>query len=201
MHQRTVWIVIGILLVLSLLFIGAALMKDKHSIPTETATFAGGCFWCIQKPFDAIPGVISTTVGYTGGQVENPTYEQVCSGKTGHVEAIRIIFDPKKVSYKELLTVYWHNIDPTQKAKQFCDYGTQYQPIIFYHGREQKNEAEESKKKLQIYPVVVEIRPAGPFYSAEAYHQKYYIKYETNYNQYHDASGRSERLKELWDPK
>ena len=173
-------------------------MSDSSSTSTETATFAGGCFWCMQEPFDTIDGVISTTVGYTGGSVENPTYEQVCGGKTGHVEAIQIVFDPKKVSYKRLLTAYWHNIDPTQKKGQFCDIGAQYEPIIFYYSQEQKKEAEASKAALQMEPVVVEIRPASTFYPAESYHQKYYQTHQGQYERYHDARGRDDRLKALW---
>jgi len=166
---------------------------------TEHAAFAGGCFWCVQHAFDDIDGVLSTQVGYTGGTVKSPTYEQVCSGTTGHFEAIQITFDPSKISYKKLLDIYWHNIDPTKTDGQFCDIGSQYRPAIFYHDESQKKIAEESKKELlKTKNIVVEILPAQPFYPAEDYHQKYYQKSPFRYELYDLGSGRKNRLKELW---
>lgn len=166
----------------------------------ELATFAGGCFWCMEPPYKKIDGVISILPGYTGGHTENPTYEEVCSGKTGHAEAVEITFDPEKVSYEKLLDIFWHSIDPTTKDKQFCDVGNQYRTAIFYHNEEQKKIAEHSKAKLQNeMAVVTEIVPATTFYPAEEYHREFYKKNPQRYEQYSYFSGRKERLKELWE--
>src|SRR5471032_2346699 len=140
------------------------------------ATFAGGCFWCMEHPFDILPGVISTTSGYTGGQKKNPTYEEVSSGSTGHAEAVQVVYDPKKVSYDKLLDVFWHNIDPTVKDEQFCDHGSQYRSGIFYHDDEQRRLAEASKAALEHnkpfkQPILTEVTRATEFYPAEDYHQ------------------------------
>jgi methionine-S-sulfoxide reductase len=168
----------------------------------ERATFAGGCFWCIQRAFDHVPGVISTIVGYTGGHRPNPSYEQVCSKTTGHYEAIEVHFDPNRVSYKELLNVYWHNIDPSNSQGQFCDIGPQYRPMIFYHSEEQKRLAEESKQAVLASGVCkdvsVGIASAGPFYPAEKYHQRYYEKSPWNYERYRVGSGREKTLSGIW---
>lgn len=180
--------------------------KDKLSQATvklEKATFAGGCFWCMEPPFDKIPGVTAVTSGYTGGSVKEPTYEQVSSGSTGHAEAVRIIYDPAKVSYGKLLDVFWRNIDPTVKDRQFCDVGNQYRSAIFYHTEEQRREAMESREKLEKKkiirePLVTEITQAGPFYAAEEYHQEYYKKNPIRYRYYRTACGRDSRLRELW---
>src|SRR3990170_5981440 len=142
----------------------------------EKATFAGGCFWCMEPPFDELPGVISTTSGYTGGRTKNPTYEQVSSGGTGHAEAVEIVYDPSKITYAKLLDVFWKNIDPITPNRQFCDIGTQYRAAIYYHNEDQKRLAEESKKVLESstrfqQPIVTEIVAASPFYPAEEYHQ------------------------------
>ena len=179
---------------------GAMSGVNGHS---ETATFAWGCFWCMESPFDKLPGVISVTAGYTGGSVKNPTYEQVSAGGTGHAESVQIVFDPKRISYGRLLEVYWHNVDPTVKDRQFCDTGHQYRSAIFYHGEEQRREAEASKAALEKNrpfkaPVVTEIVPAGPFYPAEEYHQHYYKKNPIRYRFYRGACGRDARLRELW---
>lgn len=170
---------------------------------TETATFAGGCFWCMEKPFDDIPGVISTTSGYTGGHKEHPTYAEVSAGSTGHAESVQVIFDPKLVSYKELLDVYWHNSDPTTPDRQFCDHGNQYRPAIFYHSEAQRLAAEASKAELAktkrfAAPIVTEIAPAGPFWPAEEYHQDYYLKNPLRYHYYRYRCGRDQRLEALW---
>jgi methionine-S-sulfoxide reductase len=170
---------------------------------TETATFAGGCFWCMESPFDKLEGVISTTVGYTGGTVKSPTYEQVCSGATGHTEAIEIAYDPARISYEKLLEVFWKNIDPTQENGQFADRGSQYRTAIFYHGEEQKRLAEASREQLEksgkfSAKIVTEIMPAQEFYPAEEYHQEYYKKNPGHYQLYRSGSGREKYLKKTW---
>jgi len=174
----------------------------ENGAKTEVATFAGGCFWCMEGPFDVLDGVISTTSGYTGGHQKNPTYHEVSSGGTGHAEAIRIVYDPTKISYAELLEVFWHNIDPTAKDRQFCDRGTQYRSGIFYLDEEQKRLAEESKQKIldttDIRPIVTEITPASEFYPAEDYHQDFYEKNPARYKSYRYGCGRDRRLKDLW---
>ncbi len=169
----------------------------------EKATFAGGCFWCMQPFFDHLKGVKKTVVGYTGGHVANPTYEYVSSGGTGHAEAIEITFDPQEVAYEKVLNIYWHNIDPTQVNGQFVDEGTQYRTVIFYHTPEQQRIAEASKMKLQVSgkfdkPIVTAIEPAGPFYPAEDYHQEYYQKSPLRYNMYHAGTGREEYKEKIW---
>ncbi|MGH8647276.1 MAG: peptide-methionine (S)-S-oxide reductase MsrA, partial [Gammaproteobacteria bacterium] len=165
---------------LTLLFLlGLALPAHGAAGKMAVATFAGGCFWCMEPPFDALDGVISTTSGYTGGNERDPSYEDVSSGATGHAEAVQLIYDPNKVSYEKLLDVFWHNVDPARNDGQFCDKGLQYRPAIFYHNEQQRRLAEESKKKIEAtktFPetVVTEIVPATAFYPAEAYHQDYY---------------------------
>ena len=170
---------------------------------TETATFAGGCFWCMEPPYDKLDGVLSTTSGYTGGHQTDPTYKQVSAGTTGHTEAVRIVYDPQKISYQQLLDVFWKNIDPTTPDRQFCDTGSQYRSGIFYHDDTQKQAAEESLRKLKQTkpfpePVVTEITAAGAFYPAEDYHQDYYQKNPLRYTYYRFACGRDKRLEQLW---
>ncbi len=172
----------------------------------ETATFAAGCFWCMEHPFDAIDGVISTTSGYTGGHQDNPTYQQVSAGSTGHTEAIQIVFDPAKVSYTQLLDVYWRNSDPTTANRQFCDVGSQYRPGIFYHDQKQHTAAEASKQaivenKQFSQDIVTEISPATTFWPAEDYHQNYYLKNPIRYKFYRYNCGRDQRLEQLWGKK
>lgn len=168
----------------------------------ETAIFAGGCFWCVQHDFDQVPGVISTTAGYTGGDVVNPTYKQVSDGGTGHVEAVQVVFDPNQVTYNQLLDNYWKNVDPTRNDGQFCDKGPEYRPVIFYMNERQKEEAEASKQALmrsnKVKPILVEILPAKTFYPAEDYHQEYYQKNPLRYKFYRANCGRDKRLKQLW---
>ncbi|MCH9626021.1 MAG: Peptide methionine sulfoxide reductase MsrA [Chlamydiales bacterium] len=168
----------------------------------ETALFAGGCFWCMEQAFDEVEGVVSTTSGFTGGEEPNPTYAEVSSGKTGHVETVEVVFDPKRVSYEELLDVYWRNVDPTRNDGQFCDTGVQYRPVIFYLNEQQKKEAEASKEKLlketKVQPILVDILPATQFYPAEEYHQNYHQKNPYRYKFYKYRCGRKQRLKELW---
>jgi len=170
----------------------------------KVATFAGGCFWCVEADFDKVAGVITTTSGYTGGQVANPGYEQVSRGGTGHAEAVEIAYDPAKVSYQQLLDVFWHNIDPLAKNRQFCDHGDQYRTAIFYHGEEQRALAQASKAKVEArfeQPVATQIVPAGPFYKAEDYHQDYHLKNPVRYKLYRYNCGRDARLEELWGRK
>jgi len=173
---------------------------DKGNL--RKATFAGGCFWCMQPAFDRLKGVISTAVGYTGGTIENPTYEQVCSGKTGHIEAIEIVFDPAVISFHELVEIFWKNIDPTQENGQFADTGPQYHTVIFYHDEEQRLQAEASKRELEESGkfgrrIATRIEPAQPFYKAEDYHQEYYLKDPVRYTLYKVGSGRASFLEKL----
>lgn len=171
---------------------------------TKLATFAGGCFWCMEPEFSSIPGVSKVTSGYTGGTVKNPTYEQVSGGGTGHVEAIQVQYDPSKVTYEHLLDIFWENVDPLDEFGQFCDKGSQYRAGIFYHGEEQKKAAEASKAKVgKMFskPVATIIRQASEFYPAEDYHQEYYIKSKTRYKMYRTGCGRDNRLQELWKDK
>jgi peptide-methionine (S)-S-oxide reductase len=168
-----------------------------------TATFAGGCFWCMEPPYDELDGVISTTSGYTGGHKENPTYQEVSAGSTGHTEAVQVVYDPKRITYKRLLEVFWRNIDPVTANAQFCDHGSQYRSGIFYHDGEQRRLAEESKRALEASgrlkaPIVTEIAAAGKFYPAEEYHQDYYKKNPVRYKFYRASCGRDRRLAELW---
>lgn len=170
---------------------------------TEKATFAGGCFWCMEPPFESLAGVLSVKSGYTGGNKYKPTYEEVSAGKTGHAEAIEIIFDSSKVSYQKLLEVFWHNIDPTVLNRQFCDSGNQYRSAIFYHSEKQAQLAKTSKtalEKSRLFhdPVVTEVTAASVFFQAEEYHQDYYKKNPLRYKYYRNGCGRDKRLKELW---
>ena len=169
----------------------------------ETAIFAGGCFWCVESDFDKVPGVVSTTSGYTGGHTDHPSYHEVSAGGTGHAESVEIAFDPKVVSYQKLLEVYWHSIDPTVKDRQFCDVGSQYRTAIFYLNDEQKRLAEESRAQIERSkpfksPIVTEIVKAGTFWPAEEYHQDYYKKNPLRYHFYREGCGRDARLKQLW---
>lgn len=167
------------------------------------ATFAGGCFWCVESDFDKLPGVVSTTSGYTGGKTANPTYEQVSANNTGHAEAVEIAYDPAKISYAKLLAYFWRTIDPTAKDRQFCDVGASYRSAIFAHGPEQLKEAQASRDALAKNkpfkdPIVTEIVLATQFYPAEGYHQDYYQKNPLRYKYYRASCGRDARLKQLW---
>lgn len=169
----------------------------------EIATFAGGCFWCMEKPFEEIDGVSAVVSGYTGGHTKDPTYEEVCSGQTGHLEAIEVHFDPKRVGYERLLEVFWRQIDPTDSGGQFVDRGGQYRTAIFVHDEAQQAAAEKSKAALAASgrfakPIVTEILPAAPFYAAEGYHQDFYKKSQIRYHAYRAASGRDRYLKQVW---
>ncbi len=177
---------------------GSSLAEER-----EIATFAGGCFWCMEAPFDKLEGVVSTVSGYTGGHLEYPSYEQVSSGKSGHTEAVQVTFDPKRISYEKLLAVYWRNTDPTVIDRQFCDRGSQYRPEIFYHNDQQRRLAEQSKLSLTATkpfqePILTPITKVEKFYPAEAYHQNYYLRNPLRYKYYRYRCGRDARLKALW---
>ncbi|MFG6495048.1 peptide-methionine (S)-S-oxide reductase MsrA [Fictibacillus sp. UD] len=169
----------------------------------ELATFAGGCFWCMVKPFDELPGIHSIVSGYTGGQIENPSYEQIKTGNTGHREAVQITFDPELFPYQKLLDMYWPQIDPTDDEGQFIDRGSQYRTAIFYHTEEQKKLAEKSRKEIEESgrfkkPIVTEILPASEFYEAEEYHQDFYKKNPKAYKEERETSGRDTFINENW---
>ena len=179
---------------------------QKGETMTRIATFAGGCFWCTEADFEKVPGVLKVISGYTGGHKKNPTYEEVSSGTTGHVEAIQVYYDSKKVTYQELLDFFWRHIDPTDPGGQFVDNGAQYRSVIFYLDKEQKRLAEASKKALnasKIFdkPIVTEILPLTEFYEAEDYHQDYYKKHSFKYQYYRRGSGRDQFLEKTWGKK
>ena len=192
---------------------GYALVQAQSTPPAKAkpayaavAIFAGGCFWCMEGPFDVLDGVVSTTSGYIGGTKKDPTYQEISSGWTGHTEAVQIVYDPAKVSYEKLLDVFWHNIDPTVKNRQFCDSGSQYRSGIFYLNEAQKKSADASKAALDKSKpfkdlIVTEITAATTFYPAEEYHQDYYVKNPVRYRFYRQGCGRDARLKELWGDK
>ena len=167
------------------------------------ATFAAGCFWCVEPPYDKLDGVVSTTSGYTAGKTVGPTYKEVSRGGTGHTEAVRVVYDPKKVDYTKLVDVFWRNVDLLDDGGQFCDRGPEYRPAIFVHDDEQKRIAEDSKKALAASgrftkPIVVPVEAAQPFYVAEDYHQDYYLKNPIKYRYYRGGCGRDARLEQLW---
>lgn len=182
-----------------LLSLGSHAGQDDSAV----AVFAGGCFWCTEADFDKLPGVLETTSGYIGGSIENPTYEEVSSGRTGHIEAVQVRFDPRQTSYAKLLEAFWPTIDPINGNGQFCDNGPQYRSAIFYLNAEQQHLAEASKTALTAsgrlaQPIATEILAATPFYAAEDYHQDYHTKNPLRYNYYRHGCGRDQRLKELW---
>jgi peptide-methionine (S)-S-oxide reductase len=185
---------------------GGPAAKPAPSAGTAVATFAGGCFWCVEADFDKVPGVISTTSGYTGGSVANPRYEDVAAKRTGHAEVVRIVFDPAKVSYDTLLQKFWRSIDPTTKDRQFCDIGSPYRTAIYTHDAAQAAAAQASLAALERSkpfkePIVTAVETAGPFYEAEGYHQDYYKKNPVRYNYYRLSCGRDARLQQLWGDK
>ena len=193
-------LVIGTLFILPLI---ATQVNAGSASHLEKATFAGGCFWCMVPPFEKLDGVKAVISGYTGGNKANPTYEEVSSGTTGHVEAVEVTYDPTKVTYEKLLDVFWRQINPTDGGGQFVDRGSSYKSAIFYNNEEQKRIAEKSKKELEQSgrfdkPIVTEIRPAGPFYSAEEYHQDYWKKNPIRYKFYRYNSGRDQYLTKIW---
>lgn len=188
------------------LLLGATLMAAEPPAldKTTTAVFAGGCFWCMEPPYDELAGVVTTTSGYTGGRKLNPTYQEVSAGGTGHFEAVQIAYDPAKVSYEKLLEVFWRNVDPLDGGGQFCDRGDSYKTAIFYRNEEQKRLAEQSKAAIEQRlgrKVATEILPAATFYAAEDYHQDYYKKNPLRYKYYRYSCGRDQRLEKLWGKK
>ena len=211
-------IFIAVLIILSAVFAGQFIIRQSQAenrkqqssdtsaeapANARTAVFAGGCFWCTESDFEKVPGVIDAISGYTGGSVANPAYEQVSAGGTGHVEAVKVIYDPAKVSYEQLLDYFWRHVDPTDAGGQFVDRGSQYRSVIFYADEEQHRQAEASKEKLAASgrfekPIVTEIVPLGPFYPAEEYHQDYYKKNPIRYHFYRYHSGRDQFLEKVW---
>jgi peptide-methionine (S)-S-oxide reductase len=198
---------VPILALAALALAGAGVAAQQESSTTQprdgqaVATFAGGCFWCMEPPYDKLDGVLATTSGYTGGSKVDPTYHEVSAGGTGHAEAVQVTYDPAKVTYEQLLDVYWHNVDPLDPGGQFCDRGEQYRTAIFVHDEEQRRLAEQSKQGLEgrfERPIVTEIVPASTFYPAEDYHQNYYEKNPIRYKFYRWNCGRDQRLAELW---
>jgi peptide-methionine (S)-S-oxide reductase len=203
--MRTEFRAVAVAITLAIGMIGTAQASELQPPPAsglKVATFAGGCFWCMEPPFNSTPGVVATISGYTGGTVANASYEQVSSGSTGHAEAVQIVYDPAKVTYQQLLYVYWRNVDPLTRDRQFCDGGTQYRTAIFTSDAEQRRDAEASRadvqKRFGDKPVVTQIADAGPFFRAEEYHQDYYKKNPTSYRFYRFNCGRDARLKQLW---
>lgn len=201
-----------IALIVGVVLPGAALAEQDvagTAMPAtnyETAVFAGGCFWCVESDFDKVPGVVETISGYTAGHTLNPTYEEVSAGGTGHTEAVQVVYDPAKVSYKALTDGFWHTIDPTTADRQFCDRGSQYRSAIFYSTPEQKQIVEQSKREVEKTksfkaPIVTEITQATTFYPAEEYHQGYYKRNPIRYNYYRHSCGRDKRLEQLWGSK
>jgi len=178
----------------------------SDSLDLKKATFAGGCFWCMEKPYESYEGIIEVISGYTGGELKDPTYTEVSSGGTGHVEAVQVTYDPSKIPYVNLLDIFWRQIDPTDSGGQFADRGHHYTTAIFYHDDEQKQLAEQSKKDLADskkfdQPIVTKIAEATPFFDAEEYHQDYYKKHPVHYNSYRHGSGRGPFLKKTWGKK
>lgn len=192
-----------LLSLICLLMTGAASAQSNPPQNIAVAIFAGGCFWCMEPPYDKTEGVISTTSGYAGGSEKDPTYELVSSGRTGHFEAVKIEYDPARVGYEKLLDIFWRNIDPFDDRGQFCDKGNQYRAAIFYRNDEEKRLAEESKRKIVEKlgrDVVTQILPASSFYPAEEYHQDYYLKNPLHYRFYRLGCGRDSRLEAVWGP-
>lgn len=204
MHRFAITLFSAILLLSGAILSSQA--EDVSPTPLESggtakATLAGGCFWCMEPPFEKLDGVISVTSGYTGGTTEDPTYKEVSAGGTGHTEAVEIVYEPGKISYQQLLDVFWHNIDPLTPNAQFCDHGSQYRSAIFYHDAEQQQAAERTKAEVADQlgaTVVTQIDAAGAFYAAEDYHQDYYKKNPRRYKFYRWNCGRDQRLEQLW---
>lgn len=191
--------------ILSMILIFSLISLPTFAAKNEVAIFAGGCFWSMQHDFDKVPGVVKTTVGYTGGHLANPTYEEVSRGDTGHYESIEVIYDPSKISYQQLVDFYWHDIDPSDPSGQFCDHGNEYHSVIFYNNDEQRKIALESKTTLsdshRFNQIVTLIEPAQTFYPAETYHQKYAEKNPLTYSAYRWGCGRDQRIQEIWGMK
>jgi peptide-methionine (S)-S-oxide reductase len=201
MRRRSIVLCTGVALLGLLGFAPAPLPPAPAGV--SVATFAGGCFWSMQKAFDGVAGVVTVTAGYAGGTRPNPTYEEVETGKTGHAESVEVKYDPSRISYERLLDVYWHHIDPLTLNSAFCDHGPQYRSVIFYHDAEQQRLAEASKRALDEShrfptPIVTAIQPASPFYRAEEYHQQFYRKNPARYEAYLIGCGRDAALRQLW---
>jgi peptide-methionine (S)-S-oxide reductase len=202
--RRALWQLVLVVTTLGAANVLAQMATLPASPPgSRVATFAGGCFWCMEQPFDKLDGVLATTSGYTGGTKTNPTYEEVSSGGTGHTEAVQVLYDPKKISYEKLLDVFWRNVDPTVKDRQFCDVGTQYRTGIFVHNDEQRRAADTSKAAIEKSKpfkdaIVTPIVAATEFWPAEEYHQNYYLKNPVRYGYYRTGCGRDAKLKQLW---
>ncbi|MBI3249874.1 MAG: peptide-methionine (S)-S-oxide reductase MsrA [Deltaproteobacteria bacterium] len=205
--MKKIYILLAFALLAGVAFFGSMTMTAETppsgKAQLAKATFAGGCFWCMEPPYEKLDGVVSVTSGYTGGQTKNPSYEEVSEGGTGHAEAVEIVYDPAKVTYDKLLEIFWHNIDPLTRNAQFCDHGSQYRTGIFYHDNMQRRLAEDSKRKLTesgrfSQPIVTEITVAAEFYPAEEYHQDYYEKNPVRYKFYRWNCGRDQRLAEVW---
>jgi len=202
----TLALALALALAITMLFgaVGAASAAEAPpAARLARATFAGGCFWCVEAAFEGLPGVVSVTSGYSGGSEKNPTYEEVGSGTTGHAESVQILYDPKKMAYERLLDVFWHNIDPTSANGQFCDRGRQYRSAIFYHDETQHRLATKSRERLMASgrfkkPIATEVVPLKAFYPAEEFHQDYYKKNPEHYHAYRLGCGRDARLKEIW---
>ncbi|HKB83125.1 MAG TPA: peptide-methionine (S)-S-oxide reductase MsrA [Burkholderiales bacterium] len=194
----------GLVNAFALCLLASSSFAAQSTLPgqTVTAIFAGGCFWCVEADFDKVPGVIATESGYAGGKLKNPTYEQVSAGGTGHAEAVRVTYDPVKVSYEKLLDFFWHHVDPTVRDRQFCDIGNQYRTAIFYQDEAQHNAAQASRAELEksgrLAHIYTEIAPAGIFYPAEDYHQDYYLKNPIRYKFYRTNCGRDARIHDVW---
>ena len=194
---------LGLLFSSAVLFIGTSSVSVAAEDDHQIATFAGGCFWCVESDFDKVPGVVRTISGYTGGALKNPTYGQITAGGTGHREAVQIIYDSKKTTYARLLEIFWRSVDPTDNDGQFCDRGESYTTAIFSNSPDQKRQAEDSKRNLQQsgvldQPIVTPIEVAGPFYPAEDYHQNYSRNNPMRYTMYRYGCGRDARIKKLW---
>ncbi len=195
---------IAVLVALALFVVAPVAMATPEAAPAPgqaAAVFAGGCFWCMEGPFDALDGVVSTTSGYTGGSIVDPSYEQVSAGTTGHVEAVRVVYDPKRVDYAKLVDVFWHNVDPFDAGGQFCDKGEHYRSAIFVGDAAEQQAADASKQKLAARfgkSIATGVRSAAPFYAAEEYHQDYYRKNPIRYGYYRGGCGRDARLEAIW---
>lgn len=201
-----VFLIIILLIACSTMGTAEGGMEKANSASKELkkAIFAGGCFWCMEKPYESYEGIVEVISGYTGGETENPTYDEVSSGGSGHVEAVQVTYDPSKVPYGKLLDIFWRQIDPTDSGGQFADRGHQYTTVIYYNDDEQKQLAERSKKELIdskkfSEPIVTKIVEATPFFEAEEYHQDYYKKNAAHYNSYRHGSGRGPFLKKTWE--
>ena len=198
---RSIFAVFG----LAAVMLGVGPAPSQSQDKTAVAVFGSGCFWCTESDFDKVPGVVATTSGFMGGSLPNPSYDMVTTGRTGHVEVVQVTYDPAKVNYKQLLEVYWRNVDPFDAAGQFCDKGSHYRPVIFAVGADQKKLAEDSKaekaKELAAkfkFPVVVSIEDAKPFTAAEEYHQDFYKKNPGHYGRYRIGCGRDAAIKAVW---